>query len=147
MLVCTWAFHRLISACFCCVFLTERSSGWCLCYCPLWCGSFRCRSVTRIVCHSRKVSSSLVWFCLCCCRKPSASPTTSSWSKFPSIQPLSQKHFCCSNYIKFVYVICILVSFTIIMIICFPPQVSLNITCRKPFSVSIFSTYVWIFHI
>ena len=61
--------------------LTERFSGWCLCCCPPWSGSSRFRSVTRKVRRSRKVSSSSAWCCPSCCRKPSASVTTSCWSE------------------------------------------------------------------
>lgn len=65
----------------------EHFSGWCLCCCPLWCGLSRFRSVIRKVRRSRKASSSSAWCYLSCCRKPSASHTTSCSSKklFPAV--------------------------------------------------------------
>lgn len=65
----------------CFFLLSERFSGWCLCCCPLWCGSSRFRSVIRTARRSRKVSSSSAWCCPSCCRKPFASLTTSCWSE------------------------------------------------------------------
>lgn len=74
-----------------CVFLfplSERFSGWCLCCCPLSCGSSRFRSVTKRAQRSRKVCSSSAWCCPSCCRKPSASVTTSCSSKSQRSQRL-----------------------------------------------------------
>lgn len=84
-------FLRITNWVFLLTFLSEHFSGWCLCCCPLWCGSSQFRSVIRTVRHNRKVSSSSEWCCPFCCKKPSALLTTSCWSK--SLPQCSQLSF------------------------------------------------------